>query len=187
MSVENGEISVPPGLTLITGGARSGKSSLAQRLGQAWSGSVYFIATGYAGDEDMAMRIEQHQLERPDHWITVEAPLEVRSAAADVPTEALLILDCLTMWGSNTLLSGTGIAEAEQEALLLGGQLANRRAPTIVVTNEVGLGIVPDNEMARQYRDMLGRMNQAIAHNAQQTLFISSGKITLLKNIEDVL
>lgn len=182
-----GKISIPSGLTLITGGARSGKSSLALRIGQNWGQQVHFIATASAGDDDMARRIENHKSERPDDWETTEAPLEVASAVAEVPPNSLLILDCLTMWTANMLLSGAEMGRIEDEALRLSSEIVERESPSIVVTNEVGLGIVPDNELSRQYRDLLGRVNQSVAHNAAQTLFACSGKVLRLENIEDVL
>ena len=98
--------SVPEGLTLITGGARSGKSTLAQKIGEAWPGQVYFFATATAGDDDMSERIRQHRLSRPQRWLTIESPLEVLSDLRATPEGVLVIFDCLTMWVANHLMGG---------------------------------------------------------------------------------
>ena len=178
---------VPVGLTLITGGARSGKSTLAQRIGEAWPGNVYFVATARAGDDDMAERIEKHRLSRPQSWSTIESPLEVLSDLQRIPEDALIIFDCLTMWVANHLLGGAENEEIEQATAALVKLFDSRESPTIVVTNDVGLGIVPDNELARRYRDTLGRVNQLVAESATMTLFASCGKVTRLEKLEDVL
>ena len=179
--------SVPEGLTLITGGARSGKSTLAQKIGEAWPGQVYFFATATAGDDDMSERIRQHRLSRPQRWLTIESPLEVLSDLRATPEGVLVIFDCLTMWVSNLLLQGVHPDKVEVAASNLGQFLNQRESPTVVVTNEVGLGIVPDNDLARRYRDTLGRVNQLISQQAQLTLFASMGQVIKLENIEDLL
>ena len=178
---------VPSGLTLITGGARSGKSALAQTIGEAWQGRVSFFATATAGDEEMADRIERHRLSRPESWSTIESPLGELSDLKKVPEDALVIFDCLTMWVANHLLGGAESEEIEQAAVALVEIFVSREAPAIVVTNDVGLGIVPDNELARQYRDILGRVNQVFSGSASRTLFASCGKVTRLESLEDVL
>ncbi len=178
---------VPDGLTLITGGARSGKSALAQRIGEAWPKQVFFYATATAGDDDMAKRIEKHRLSRPQSWSTIESPLEALSDLRETPEGALVIFDCLTMWVANHLLGGVKSEEIEQATAALVELFVSRESPTIVVTNDVGLGIVPDNELARRYRDTLGRVNQLVAESATMTLFASCGKVTRLENFEDVL
>lgn len=179
--------SVPEGLTLITGGARSGKSTLAQQIGEAWPGNVYFFATATAGDDDMSERIRQHRLSRPQRWLTIESPLEVLSDLRATPEGVLVIFDCLTMWVANHLMGGAETEEIEQAAAALAELFSNRESPTVVVTNDVGSGIVPDNELARRYRDILGRVNQVIAESANLTLLASCGKVTRLENFEDVL
>ena len=187
MSVDAGDISIPSGLTVITGGARSGKSTLAQRIGESWRGEVCFVATATAGDDDMAERIARHRSERPDSWITIESPIEVVSDVRTVSSGSLMIIDCLTMWVSNLVLQGFQIDKVEVAASNLGQFINQRESPTVVVTNEVGLGIVPDNDLARRYRDTLGRVNQLISQEAQLTLFASMGQVIKLKNIEDLL
>ena len=187
MKVDNGDISIPNGLTVITGGARSGKSALAQKIGEAWRGQVCFVATATAGDEDMAERIARHRRERPASWTTMESPVEVASDIRGVAEGSLVIIDCVTMWVSNLLLGGFEVEKVKEAAATLSEFLGQRESPSVVVTNEVGLGIVPDNDLARRYRDTLGRVNQLIARQAGVTLFASMGQVTKLKNIEDLL
>ena len=187
MNANDDGILVPSRLTLITGGARSGKSALAQKIGEAWRGQVCFVATATAGDEDMADRIARHRRERPASWTTMESPVEVASDIRGVAEGSLVIIDCVTMWVSNLLLQGYEAEKVEEAAATLSEFLGQRESPSVVVTNEVGLGIVPDNELARRYRDTLGRVNQLIARQAGVTLFASMGQVTKLKNIEDLL
>ena len=113
MKVDSGDISIPNGLTVITGGARSGKSALAQKIGEAWRGQVCFVATATAGDEDMAERIARHRRERPASWTTMESPVEVASDIRGVPEGSLVIIDCVTMWVSNLLLDGFEVEKVE--------------------------------------------------------------------------
>jgi len=187
LNANDGGILVPRRLTLITGGARSGKSALAQKIGEAWRGQVCFVATATAGDQDMAERIARHRSERPTSWTTMESPVEVTSDISGITEDSLVIIDCVTMWVSNLLLQGFELEKIEEEAAILAEFLGQREAPTVVVTNEVGLSIVPDNELARRYQDTLGRVNQALAHRAERALFVSAGRITQLEKIEDIL
>jgi adenosylcobinamide kinase / adenosylcobinamide-phosphate guanylyltransferase len=152
-------------LTLLIGGARSGKSSLALRLAE---GEVVFIATAEAGDAEMAERIDAHRAERPPSWQTVEAPIDLAAALRDAPPDACVIVDCLTLWVANTM--------DEQPAREAAALAAGRPGRTIVVTNEVGLGIVPDNELARTYRDLLGRVNAIWADAADRVLLVVAGR-----------
>ena len=184
---EENQLSVPNGTTLITGGARSGKSNLAQRLGQSWDGPVWVIATATAGDADMATRIERHKSERPKDWVTAETSLTITPVIKKAPDDALVILDCVTMWVSNCLLNEFDVVAMEQETAAFVSMVSKHKAPVVIVTNEVGLGIVPENELARRYQDMLGRVNQAIAKVAERVLFLSAGRVTQLEKIEDVL
>ena len=147
-------------LVLLIGGARSGKSRLAVELAQSAGASVTFVATGWAGDEEMAARIARHREQRPEEWSTVEEPRELAHALGAVPAGETAIVDCLSLWVAN--LEGPAPDEAAEVA-------AARDGLTIAVTNEVGMGIVPDNALARQYRDELGRVNAhwaALAHEA---------------------
>lgn len=171
-------------LLLVLGGARSGKSTYAQRLAQELGGSrVLFVATAEAWDAEMAQRIAQHQQERPAVWRTLEVPHNVGQAIASHPGNAAVVLvDCLTLLVSNTLLrlgespdpaAAAAAVEAEIAALL---QICQGNAATcIVVSNEVGLGLVPDNPLGRLYRDLLGRANQTLAAQAEAVYFMVAG------------
>lgn len=178
-------------LTLLIGGVRSGKSSLAVQLGEHHGRPVRFVATAEPFDDDMAMRIARHRAERPDHWTTVDAPLSLAEAIYDTPLDHALIVDCLTVWLGN-LFTYVG-TEAERavlcddvaEALLQRREHSNE--PTIVVTNEVGMGVHPDTHMGRQYRDELGRLNQLVAARSDRALLMVAGRAMRLDNPWDLL
>lgn len=163
-------------LTFLLGGARSGKSSLAVGLVREWRGPVTFIATAEARDDEMAERIRLHHDERPAEWTTVEAPLEVRSAVEAAPEEAAILLDCMSLWVANLLARGDEAAEIEAENAALSALAAARRALTVVVSNEVGLGVVPPTELGRLYRDVLGRVNARWAADAEHAAFVVAGR-----------
>jgi adenosyl cobinamide kinase/adenosyl cobinamide phosphate guanylyltransferase len=152
-------------LVLYLGGARSGKSRLAVERAGASAAPVTFIATGEAGDDEMAARIEAHRLERPPEWTTVEEPLDLAGALRSVPSGDTALVDCLTLWVAN----GGGDDAALEAATVRDGL-------TIAVSNEVGLGIVPANAPAREYRDALGRVNAAWAAAADEAWFVVAGK-----------
>ncbi|WP_374526656.1 bifunctional adenosylcobinamide kinase/adenosylcobinamide-phosphate guanylyltransferase [Sphingopyxis sp.] len=164
---------------LILGGARSGKSRHAQAIAEAFDGALVFIATGEAHDAEMAARIDRHRADRGARWRTVEAPLALaeairRSSASD----HLLLIDCLTLWTSNLMHAGRNVAETTA------GLIAALRAvpgPAILVANEVGLGIVPDNALARAFRDAAGQMNQAVAAAADRVTFVAAGLPMIMK------
>ncbi|MBF8299378.1 MAG: cobU [Dehalococcoidia bacterium] len=164
-------------LTLILGGARSGKSAFAQRLAQA-APSVLFVATAEAGDADMAARILAHQQARPASWKTLEEPLELEKA---IPLSGggatLIVLDCLTLWVSNILLKDQALTVNEVEARARGLLIRYREGEPswVVVSNEVGLGIVPETYLGRRYRDLLGRVNQCFAEAADQVYLMVAG------------
>lgn len=160
---------------LITGGARSGKSTMAVRLAQD-DPSVVFIATATAGDEDMRRRIMSHKRERAPAWITVEEPLDPIAGLAGISVESTVILDCVTLWVSNLLLGGI----AEEDILLRVSEFAgalDAYTKAVIVTNEVGSGIVPDNELARRYRDALGRANIAIGERVDRIVLAVAGRM----------
>jgi adenosylcobinamide kinase / adenosylcobinamide-phosphate guanylyltransferase len=159
-------------LVLLLGGARSGKSSLALRLAEREAAPVVFVATGTAGDEEMAARIAAHRRERRDGWETVEEPVELERALADVSPGATAIVDCLSLWVANVFESLPAEALAESAARTA----AARDGLTIAVSNEVGLGIVPDNALARRYRDVLGRVNATWAAAADEAYLVVAGK-----------
>ena len=164
---------------LIIGGARSGKSALAERRAMDSGLEVVYLATAAAGDEEMARRIDHHRARRPAHWRTAEETLQLAAALrAEAATERCLLVDCLTLWLSNLLL-GPGL-EPERENLLAAlPQLPGR---VILVSNEVGWGIVPDNELARRFADEQGRLNQAVAAVCQRVTLVAAGLPLELKN-----
>lgn len=166
------------GTTLVLGGARSGKSRFAEELLSTVPGGRLYLATAEAGDAEMAVRIRQHRDRRGEGWRTVEAPLEVPEALAAAGSDAVL-LDCLTLWVSNLMAAGCDVAAAG-EALCRA--LDGAQAPVVVVSNEVGLGIVPDNALAREFRDQAGRLNQLVAAAAERVYFIAAGLPLLLKD-----
>jgi adenosylcobinamide kinase/adenosylcobinamide-phosphate guanylyltransferase len=171
-------------LTFILGGARSGKSSYAQRLAEKHGGRVAFIATATAGDDDMAARIRQHQKERPKGWVTREIPCGIaQTLRANPLREEIVVLDCLTLLVSNLLFQGgeadvdEGQATARIETEITGllGLIQESSADWIIVSNEVGLGLVPAYPLGRIYRDLLGRANQQLAACADQVLWMVAG------------
>ncbi len=171
-------------VTLIIGGARSGKSSHGEALIEdcrAGDGAKpLYIATAEAGDGEMAARIQKHKRRRADRWETLEEPLEI-AAALEVhacPDRAILV-DCLTLWLSNLMGEGRDIA-AETARLL--GALDNLEGPVVLIANEVGLGIVPDNPLAREFRDRAGELNQAVAARAGRVVFIAAGLAMTIKD-----
>ncbi|MFZ4719291.1 MAG: bifunctional adenosylcobinamide kinase/adenosylcobinamide-phosphate guanylyltransferase [Ilumatobacteraceae bacterium] len=162
-------------LTLLVGGARSGKSTLAVQMAERQQRPVTFIATAEPFDDDMADRIDRHRLERPAHWATVECPVDLAGAVGDAPADHFVIVDCLTVWLGNLF-----VHERSGDAGGVVDALRARTAPTVVVTNEVGMGIHPDTDLGRRYRDELGRLNQAVAAVADTTLLLVAGRAVRL-------
>ncbi|NTF32119.1 bifunctional adenosylcobinamide kinase/adenosylcobinamide-phosphate guanylyltransferase [Rhizobium skierniewicense] len=159
---------------LVLGGARSGKSAFAEDLVLSLEGSAHYIATGLAWDEEMEARIAQHRIARGDGWITHEEPLQLVKTLKRLDTASNTILvDCLTLWVTNLMMEeGTDMAAAF-EALVHHAAVAS--ATIVFVSNEVGLGIVPENRMAREFRDHAGRLHQKIAAVAASVYFIAAG------------
>lgn len=178
----------PDSLTLILGGARSGKSDYAEKLAAQMGRRVLYIATAEIGDDEMAQRVAVHRQARPADWQTLEAPRHVGAALAEIKTapEALL-LDCLTLLTSNILLAMENepqpaieaAVQAELDAIL--AAQAYLGTPLIVVSNEVGLGLVPPYPLGRVYRDVLGRANQYLAARAQRVIFMVAGLPMIVK------
>jgi adenosyl cobinamide kinase/adenosyl cobinamide phosphate guanylyltransferase len=168
-------------LVLLIGGARSGKSSLAVRLAAEAGAPVVFIATGEAGDAEMEERIARHRAERPETWQTVEEPVALRAALEAVPADSSVVVDCLSLWVANLLERGAG--DVEQESAAAADAAAARAAPTIAVTNEVGLGVVPPTPLGRAYRDVLGRVNATWAEAASESYFVIAGKALRLADV----
>jgi adenosylcobinamide kinase / adenosylcobinamide-phosphate guanylyltransferase len=160
-------------LTFLVGGARSGKSTLAVALAAAWEGPVTVIVTGEARDEEMAERIRLHRAERPQEWATVEEPFDLNGALAAVDAAAAVIVDCLSFWVANLLERGDDVETCSERAV---ASAHARSAPTVVVSNEVGLGVVPVSELGRRYRDVLGRVNQQWAAAADEAAFVVAGR-----------
>lgn len=157
----------------VLGGARSGKSRYAQQRAEATGLSPLYIATAQAWDDEMRDRIRRHQDERGHAWSTIEAPLALAEAirAHDTPDFALLV-DCLTLWVTNLLLSDHDIEAATAS---LTDAVASARGQMILVSNEVGLGIVPENALARRFRDEAGKVNQRVAAAASEVQFVAAG------------
>jgi len=165
-----------PKLTLVTGGARSGKSRLAERLLRAAGLPLTYIATAEAWDDEMRARIAAHRQDRGAGWTTIEAPRDV-AAALDGAGGAVLI-DCATLWLSNTMLAE---ADLETGVTQLLAALIRQPGPVVVVSNEVGWGIVPDNALARAFRDEQGRLNQRLAAKADLVVGVMAGLPLVLK------
>ncbi|UHD45593.1 bifunctional adenosylcobinamide kinase/adenosylcobinamide-phosphate guanylyltransferase [Aureimonas altamirensis] len=163
----------------VLGGARSGKSAFAERLAAATGLERVYIATGQAFDAEMAARIDAHRRSRGDGWRTVEAPHDLAQAiCAEARSDRVLVVDCLTLWLSNVLLADGDIAAAIDN---LCSMLASADGTVIFVSNEVGLSIVPENALARAFRDHSGRMNQSIAALADEAWFVAAGLPLKLK------
>lgn len=168
-------MTLPP-LSLVTGGARSGKSALAERLVRLCPAPHIYIATAEARDDEMRDRIARHRLDRSTGWQTVEAPLGL--AAALEAAKGSVLIDCATLWLSNHMLAGNDPG-AETARLL--ATLARVPGPVVVVSNEVGWGIVPDNALARRFRDAQGRLNQRLAAQAGLAVAVIAGLPLVLK------
>jgi adenosylcobinamide kinase/adenosylcobinamide-phosphate guanylyltransferase len=166
-------------LILLIGGARSGKSELALRLAAQQGSPVVFLATAQAGDREMAERIAAHRRERPAEWQTIEEPIRLRDTIAEVESSICLVVDCLTLWTANAL-AAFGAADAEAQAAAAAHTASARSGLTVAVTNEVGLGIVPDNPLGRSYRDLHGRVNTIWAEAADQAYLLVAGRALVL-------
>ncbi|WP_260925254.1 bifunctional adenosylcobinamide kinase/adenosylcobinamide-phosphate guanylyltransferase [Novosphingobium sp. 9] len=156
---------------LVIGGARSGKSRYAQGRAEALGQEAVYIATAQAFDEEMHARIASHKADRGEGWRTVEAPLDLPQALAANDAEVLLV-DCLTLWTSNLMLADRDIPEALDRLI---EAINAARGTVILVTNEVGLGIVPDNALARRFRDAAGIVNQRVAACVEEVQFLCAG------------
>lgn len=168
-------------LIVLLGGARSGKSQLAQRLAGE---SATLIATAAALDEEMAERIRRHRAERPAGWTTVEETLDLGGALAGVEPDRPVVVDCLSLWTANLLEAGWDDAAVEREAAEVAAAAAARPGTTIAVGNEVGLGVVPVSVLGRRYRDVLGRVNASWADAADRALLVVAGRTLELDRAE---
>ena len=169
-----------PKVTFVLGGARSGKSRFAEGLIAGHPGRPAYLATAEVGDAEMAERIRRHRARRGDGWTTIEEPLDLpRALASATRDNAAVLVDCLTLWLSN-LMAAERIIEHEIQALI--DCLPKVAAPVVFVSNEVGLGIVPDNALARAFRDHAGFLHQAVAAAADRVYFMAAGLPLLLKD-----
>lgn len=170
----------PSTTIFVLGGARSGKSRYAQTRAEALQGRLIYIATAQAFDDEMRDRIGRHRADRDDRWTTVEAPLDLAGAiVAHAMPDAVVLVDCLTLWASNLLLADRD-SPVEIEALV--EAIAAARGPLILVANEVGLGIVPDNALARRFRDFAGTINQSVAACIDEAVMTVAGIPLILKS-----
>jgi adenosylcobinamide kinase / adenosylcobinamide-phosphate guanylyltransferase len=168
-----------PAITLIVGGARSGKSRYAEALVMAAANAGTYLATAEAGDAEMAARIAHHRARRGPFWQTIEEPLDLAGAIGEHADPARPILvDCLTLWLSNLLGAGRIV---EHDAETLCGALRDARGPVVLVANEVGMGLVPETALGREFRDAAGRLNQQIAALADRVVFVAAGLPLVLK------
>lgn len=162
---------------LVLGGARSGKSRYAEGLAAGFAGNRTYIATARPDDAEMAARIAAHLARRGPDWTTIEAPLELVEALEQVAS-AFVLIDCLTLWISNLMIADLDIAPQIER---LAGALGARPGTIVMVSNEVGLGIVPDNALARRFRDEAGFAHQRLAQACDKVLFMTAGLPTRLK------
>ena len=163
---------------LVLGGARSGKSRYAQQRSEAVDGRLGYIATAEARDDEMHQRIDRHRADRGERWFTIEAPLDLPAAIAEAGAKAdAILVDCLTLWLSNLIFADKSVPFAELERAI-----AACRRPIALVANEVGFGIVPDNALARRFRDEAGWLNQRIAGVVDEVVLVAAGLPLVLKS-----
>lgn len=168
-----------PPVTLVLGGARSGKSRYAERLVEGAAGSGTYCATAEAGDAEMAERIAAHRARRGPFWRTVEAPLTLAAAiAAHAESERPILVDCLTLWLSNVLVAGK---QVDEETGALCRALRTAAGTVVLVSNEVGMGLVPETPLGRTFRDAAGCLNQEVAALADRVVFVAAGLPLVLK------
>ena len=160
------------GLTFIIGGARSGKSSHGERLTMAHAAPWAYVATAHAYDDEMRERIDMHRSRRGAGWTTFDAPLDLAGTIEALPGDQPVLVDCLTLWLTNHMLAEHDL---DAECARLAKVLSRPRGPWFVVSNEVGQGIVPDNPLARRFRDAAGRLNQQVAAVADTVLLMVAG------------
>ncbi|HSR11477.1 MAG TPA: bifunctional adenosylcobinamide kinase/adenosylcobinamide-phosphate guanylyltransferase [Thermodesulfobacteriota bacterium] len=163
-------------IIFITGGARSGKSSFAQELAARFPDPMAYLATAQAFDEEMTERIRRHKASRPANWTTLEEPLHVAECLDTQGSRfRLILLDCLTLWVSNLMMAGKGEIEILQDGERMMESAGRAPCSVILVGNEVGMGIVPENAQARAFRDATGLLQQKIARRADEVYFVVSG------------
>ena len=161
----------------VTGGARSGKTSFAIEKAEAISDRRIYLATAPSdpSDDEMRSRIDRHRAERDSSWVTIEEPVDLSGRLPGDHNAGVILIDCLTLWVSNLMARGMADADILAEASLLGRKCAGSRIPVITVTNEVGWGIVPQNGLARRFRDVAGGVNRLMASKAAEAYLVASG------------
>ena len=168
-----------PDGTLVLGGARSGKSTFAERLVEASGLSPVYMATGRALDDEMRMRIAHHRQRRGSGWTTVEEPLQLTEVLArEARSDRAILVDCLTLWVTSLMMAGQDVRERGDE---LGTGIANLPGMLVFVSNEVGMGIVPENRMVREFRDHTGFLHQKVAGQCDQVYLMAAGLPLKLK------
>lgn len=165
-------------LTLVLGGAGSGKSQWAETLVKNAGADRIYLATARVWDDEMRDKVDRHRVQRGDGWTTIEAPMHIGPALTQARPDQVVLLDCATMWLSNHLLDGSDMALAEAEFL---AALDDCRAPVVIVSNEVGMSVVPENALARRFRDAQGALNQRLAARAGLVVAVMAGLPLALK------
>jgi len=174
------------GLVLLTGGARSGKSRLATELAARQERPVVVIVTAEALDEEMVERVRRHREARPTAWTTVEEPIDLEGAIAGAAADAFVVIDCLSIWVANLIgreLPDDEILARSRQAAMLA---ARRPAGSVAVTNQVGSAVVPDNRLARRFRDVVGLVNADWATEATRAGLVVAGRLLSLSTVDDV-
>ncbi len=164
--------------TLVLGGARSGKSRYAESVVTSSRPPWIYVATAEAFDDEMTTRIAEHKNRRGQDWQTIDAPLDLAGALAALPRSATILIDCLTLWLSNLMLAERDI---DAEIQRLEAAMLAHEAPLVLVSNEVGFGIVPDNALARRFRDFQGLLNQRVAARAGRVVLVVAGLPMIVK------
>ncbi|MEP2784637.1 MAG: bifunctional adenosylcobinamide kinase/adenosylcobinamide-phosphate guanylyltransferase [Pseudoruegeria sp.] len=167
-----------PQLTLVIGGASSGKSLWAERLILAQNIAPFYIATAQSFDSEMDNKIRAHKVQRGDGWTTIETPFDAASKLADIPNAHPVLFDCATLWLTNHLVADHDLP-TQEDALLVA--LSDCKGPVVIVSNEVGAGIVPENPLSRRFRDAQGKLNQRLATEADLVVTIIAGLPLVLK------
>jgi adenosylcobinamide kinase/adenosylcobinamide-phosphate guanylyltransferase len=164
-------------IIFVIGGCRSGKSNHALQTAEKMPGQrKIYIATCAPQDDEMKQRVAKHQKERRKNWVTVEAPLHLSAAILEnSPNADVMLVDCLTLWVSNILMETDDEKQLEKMIAQFTGTLEKATTPIVLVSNEIGAGIVPENKLARQYRDIIGLVNQAVAKTAGKVIWMVAG------------
>ena len=166
---------MPEPVTLVLGGAASGKSAFAQQLAEQHPGSLLYVATAAIGDQEMAARVARHRQQRGARWHTLEEPRALTAVAPAAAGCGAVLIDCVTLWLTNLLLAHQNTERVQEEVEAFIATLEQLSAPLYLVSNEVGQGIVPDNPLARTFRDLAGNINQRLAGRADRVWLVTAG------------